>query len=74
MAKQQFPEPTVGAMIFNTEGKLFLMKTHKWGNKYAIPGGHIEMGETMTDALKREIKEETHLDIHNIQFLDNVPI
>lgn len=69
MAKQQFPEPTVGAMIFNAEGKLFLMKTHKWGNKYAIPGGHIEMGETMVDALKREIKEETNLDIHNIQFL-----
>jgi len=69
MAKQQFPEPTVGAMIFNPDGKLFLMKTHKWGNKYAIPGGHVELGETLIDSLKREIKEETNLDIHHIRFL-----
>jgi nucleoside triphosphatase len=69
MAKQQFPEPTVGAMIFDAKGNLFLMKTHKWGDKYAIPGGHVELGETLIDALIREVKEETNLDIHNIQFL-----
>jgi len=69
MVKQRYPEPTVGAMIFNPEGRLFLMKSHKWGDKYAIPGGHIELGETMINALRREIKEETNLDIHNIQFL-----
>lgn len=69
MFKQQFPEPTVGALIFNPENKVFLMKSHKWGDKYVIPGGHIELGETMEKALKREIKEETGLDIYDIEFL-----
>jgi len=68
MAKQQFPEPTVGALIFNPEGKIFLMKSHKWGNKYVMPGGHIELGEKMEDALKREVKEETGLDVYDIDF------
>lgn len=69
MTKQQFPESTVGVLIFNPENKLFLMKSHKWKNKYVIPGGHIELGETMEKALRREIKEETGLDIYDIKFL-----
>ncbi|MFH0863577.1 MAG: NUDIX domain-containing protein [Candidatus Gottesmanbacteria bacterium] len=69
MKKQQFPEPTVGALIFNPKGEIFLMKSHKWKNKYVMPGGHIELGETMENALKREIKEETGLKISDIKFL-----
>jgi len=69
MSKQTYPEPTVGALIFNPEGKLFLMKSHKWLGKYVIPGGHIEVGETMEDALKREVKEETGLDIEGSTFV-----
>ncbi len=69
MPDQQFPEPTVGALIFNPEGKIFLMKSHKWKNHYIIPGGHIELGETMHEALKREIKEETNLDIFDIHLV-----
>lgn len=69
MVEQVFPEPTVGALIFNEEGKIFLMKSHKWNNKYVIPGGHIELGESIEVALKREIKEETGLDIFDIVFI-----
>jgi 5'-nucleotidase (lipoprotein e(P4) family) len=36
MTKQQFPEPTVGALIFNPEGKLFLTKSHKWRDQYIV--------------------------------------
>ena len=69
MSKQHYPEPTVGALIFNPEGKLLLVKSHKWRDKYVIPGGHIELGETIETALRREIKEETNLDIYDIEFL-----
>lgn len=69
MGEQRFPEPTVGALIFNPEGKIFLMNSRKWKNKYVIPGGHVEVGEKIEDALKREIKEETGLDIYDIEFI-----
>ena len=69
MAEQQYPEPTVGALIFDARDRLFLMRSHKWKGKYVIPGGHIELGETMLEALKREIKEETNLDIRDIGFV-----
>lgn len=69
MAEQQYPEPTVGALIFNREDKLFLMRSHKWKGKWVVPGGHIELGERMEDALRREVKEETNLNIDEIEFL-----
>jgi len=68
MSEQKYPEPTVGALIFNQEGKIFLMTSPKWKEKYVIPGGHIELGETAEQALKREISEETNLDIFDIKF------
>jgi nucleoside triphosphatase len=66
---QMFPEPTVGGLIVNEEGKLLLAKSHKWNGKYTLPGGHIELGETMEQAVKREVKEETGLDVEVVQFL-----
>jgi nucleoside triphosphatase len=69
MAEQQFPEPTVGALIFDRQGKVFLMQSHKWRGKWVLPGGHIELGERMEDALRREVKEETNLDIRDIEFI-----
>ncbi len=69
MTKQEYPHPTVGALIFDPEGRLFLMKSHKWHDKYVVPGGHIELGETMKEALQREVKEETNLDVFDVEFL-----
>lgn len=63
------PEVTVGALVFNSAGKLFLVKSHKWHDKYALPGGHIELGETAEQALKREILEETGMNIFDAKFI-----
>lgn len=61
--EQVYPEPIVGALISNDKKEVFLVKSHKWSNLYCIPGGHIELGETIEEAVKREIKEEVGLDI-----------
>jgi nucleoside triphosphatase len=66
---QAYPEPTVGGLVFNAQGQLLVVKSHKWKGKYTIPGGHVEVGERLEDALRREIKEETGLDVHDIAFL-----
>lgn len=69
MAQPERPTVTVGPLIFNKQGKLFLMQSPKWHNKWVIPGGKIELGETMEHAVKREIKEETNLELEKIEFL-----
>ena len=67
--KQVFPEPTVGALIVNNEGKVLLAKSHKWFDKYTLPGGHIEVGESVIDAVRREVKEEVGLDVEVVEML-----
>lgn len=62
------PETTVGGLIFNSAGELFLMKSEKWKGLYCIPGGHVETGETLKEAVRREIKEETNLEVSDILF------
>src|SRR5207245_3375703 len=66
---QVFPEPTVGALIVNNEGKNLLARSRKWFDRYTLPGGHIEVGETMVDAVKREVKEEVGLDVDVVDML-----
>jgi nucleoside triphosphatase len=66
---QVYPEPTVGGLIVNTDGKILLTKSHKWFDRYTLPGGHIEVGETMREAVAREVKEETGLDVEVEEFL-----
>jgi nucleoside triphosphatase len=34
-----------------------------------VPGGHIELGERAEDAIKREVKEETGLDVEPVKLL-----
>jgi ADP-ribose pyrophosphatase YjhB (NUDIX family) len=70
MAKQQFPEPTVGIFIFNQRGKLLLLQSHKWPGVYVVPGGHVELGEQIRETAIREAKEETGLDIYDLEFIN----
>jgi len=67
--KQRYPEPTVGAIILNRKGEMLLVKSHKWGDRYTIAGGHVEVGETLAHALRREIREEVGLKIEDVRFL-----
>lgn len=57
---------TVGVLVKN--GKL-LVQRDRDGNEYALPGGHIKIGETLEQGLIREYKEETGADIRVIRML-----
>ena len=63
------PVVTVGALIFNDAGEALMVRTHKWSNLWGIPGGKVKWGEPSEDALRRELKEETNLDIADIRFV-----
>ena len=69
MAEQRFPEPTVGVFIFNQDGEILLLQSHKWPGAYVVPGGHVELGERIEQAAVREAKEETGLDIYDLEFI-----
>jgi len=69
--EQNKPTLVVGACIFNDEGRIFVMRSPKWSDKLTIPGGRVEINEKIEDALKREIKEETNLEIDDIEFVTN---
>lgn len=64
MSHNQFPKVAVGAVVFNA-GKVLLVKRSNPPAKglWAIPGGKVKEGETLQQALKREILEETHLHV-----------
>ena len=69
MTEQIFPEPTVGVFIFNPSGELLLLKSHKWPGRYVVPGGHVELGERIEEAAVREAKEETGLNVYDLEFI-----
>jgi len=58
----------VGAVIQDDKGRILLVKHKKerggyWQGKWICPGGELEHGEEITAGIKREVKEETNLEI-----------
>jgi len=70
METQKYPQVGLGVIIVNADGKILVGKRKgAHAPKYSIPGGRLEMGETFEDGIKREIKEETNLDILDPQVI-----
>jgi len=66
---REHPLVTVGAAIFDEADRVLMIRTPKWSNLWGIPGGKIQFGETSETALRRELKEETDLDVRDIRFV-----
>ncbi|MEA3318439.1 MAG: NUDIX hydrolase [Bacillota bacterium] len=57
---------TSGAVIRDNKNKILLKKDPSRG--WELPGGIVEANETIEDAVIREVKEETGLDIEVLKF------
>ena len=64
MAVPQHPVVGVGAVVFDGD-RVLLVKRGKepLRGRWLIPGGTVERGETLTDAIVREVQEETGLTV-----------
>jgi len=52
----------VRALVIDEEGRIFLVK-HSYVSGWHLPGGGVEAGETLAEALARELREEGNIEI-----------
>ncbi len=53
--------PSVNVIVVNDAGQILMIRRADNGN-WAVPGGAIDLGESMTDAAIRETREESGID------------
>ena len=67
---------TMRSVVKNDEGKILVLRRHPKSktnpHKWELPGGKIEKGEFFDEALIREVKEETGLDVKVGDFCEAV--
>ncbi len=69
------PNSSAAALIFDNKNRLLVIERAREPakGKYGVPGGFIDYHESAEDALRREVKEETNLDITSFQFFGSFP-
>ena len=65
MSRTENVELTVLCLITDDDRMLLQNRIKKDWQGYTLPGGHVEPGESFVDAVIREMKDETGLDITN---------
>jgi 8-oxo-dGTP diphosphatase len=61
----------VGVGVFVIKNGEFLIQLRHGShdaNTWCLPGGHLDLGESFEDTARREVKEETGLEITNVRF------
>jgi 8-oxo-dGTP diphosphatase len=64
--KKKAVRTAVVAVVKNPDGKVLLTKRAipPYLGKWVMPGGKVDLGEPITSALKREVREEVGLEVH----------
>lgn len=65
MERTERVELTVLCLVYNEDAYLLQNRVKEDWKGYTLPGGHIEHGESVVDAVVREMREETGLTILN---------
>lgn len=60
----------VTCILYDKNTKCLLLEKRSDNGQWCVPGGAIELGESLEQALIREVKEETSLDISNPKLID----
>ena len=63
-----------GVIIINNKILLTKRRDEPDKNKWAIPGGKLELNETLEEGLKREMKEETSLNVKKGKLLGIIEV
>lgn len=67
------PQVCVGAVVIDDDRLLLIRRGHgPAAGEWSVPGGRVEFGELMVEALVREVKEETGLDVAVEDYLGHV--
>ena len=71
MSKPKTPLLAVDGVVFDREGKLLLVrrKNSPFRGALALPGGYVEVGETVEDACRRELLEETGVRVGKLRLV-----
>ncbi len=60
--------PSVAAVIFDRRGRLLLQQRSD-GGQWGLPGGSVEIGESVASAVVREVREETGLTVRPLRIV-----
>ena len=69
------PVAAVGALVINQHDELLLVRRARDPGKgcWGLPGGFVDRGETIEEALRREAFEETKLELSDVRLLTTFP-
>lgn len=69
------PVAAVGALVTNDANELLLVRRARdpGKGKWGLPGGFVDRNESIEDAMRREVREETELELDDAHYLMSHP-
>jgi ADP-ribose pyrophosphatase YjhB (NUDIX family) len=55
-------------LVVNPNGEVLIVRTTKWRGTWGVPGGKLDWGESLQEALLREFREEVALELQQVRF------